>query len=274
MLPISINVPAPCAESWDAMTPTGPGRHCAACQKTVIDFSLKSDAEILAYLAQAPGETCGRLRADQQNRPLLPLPTAPSRPAARWRAWLALALAAWGLRAAPAAATGTPATGPPTAAHPRKKAAARHRPAAPAPRQLRGTVRDQATHEPLAGVAVFLKGENRSALTDSAGRFQLSLPARRPRTGRALVLHYTGYQSETVPVAATPSASLQLELVADPAAAGATIVGYGVQSRQSITGGVVVINRAEVLPLNELRARRARSFWQRITQPFRPAPKG
>jgi hypothetical protein len=259
----ALHIPQPCAESWDAMTPTGPGRHCAACQKTVVDFTQKTDAQILAYLASAAGETCGRLGRDQLNRPLLP--TAPARPAARWRAWLALALAAWGLRAAPAAAADTRAASAPSAGHPRKKASPRPR---PAPKLLRGTVRDATTHEPLADVAIFLKGENRSATTDAAGCFSIPLPAQRPRTGRALVLHYTGYQSKTVAVPATSAATMQLELLADPAAAGAIIVGYEVQHRQDITGGVVVVTAAEVAPLEELRARRARSFWQRITQPF------
>jgi len=248
------------------MTPTGLGRHCAACRKTVVDFTQKTDAEILAYLAGTAGETCGRLRRDQQNRPLLPALAEPSRPAARWRAWLALALAAWGLRASPAAATDRRPASASSAVHPRKKASARP---LPAPKLLHGTVRDAATHEPLAGVAVFLKDENRSATTDSAGQFRLRLPAHSPHAGRALVLHYAGYQSESVPVPATSATALQLELQADPAAAGATIVGYAVQHRQDVTGGVVVVTRPEVLPLQELRARRARSFWQRITQPFR-----
>lgn len=260
----SLYIPEPCAESWDAMTPTGLGRHCAACQKTVVDFTQKSDAEILAYLANAAGETCGRLGSDQLNRPLLPALSTP--PAARWRAWLALGLAAWGLRASPAAA-GTPATGSPAAAHPRKKTGAGHRPPLAAPKLLRGTVRAADTHEPLAGVAVFLKGENRSATTDSAGSFSLLLPAQRPRAGRALVLHYAGYQSETVPVATTPVAAMQLELQADPAAAGATIVGYGTQQRVSFTGGAiaVVVSKPAPKPLPW----HPRSFWRWLTQPFR-----
>jgi hypothetical protein len=270
MTNVMVRIPQPCPESWAAMTPASGGRHCAACHKTVVDFTQKTDAQILAYLAGAKGETCGRLSSDQQNRPLLPALAERNRPAGRWRAWLALALAAWGLRAGPAAATSTPAGGSRTAAHPPQKASPRHRLTPPAPKLLRGTVRDAGTHEPLAGVAVFLKGENRSATTDSAGHFRLPLPARPPRTGRALVLHYAGYQSETVAVPAAPAAAMQLELLADPAATGATIVGYAVQHKQDITGGVMVVTAPAVMPLDERRARRARSFWQRITQPFRP----
>ncbi|QKG53958.1 hypothetical protein [Hymenobacter sp. BRD67] len=79
-----LRLPQPCPESWDAMTPASGGRHCAACQKTVIDFSQKTDAEILSVLWQVAGETCGRLRADQLNRPLL----APTPARAGVRGWV------------------------------------------------------------------------------------------------------------------------------------------------------------------------------------------
>ena len=84
----TLTIPQPCHESWAAMSPTATGRHCAACAKTVVDFTLKTDAEILAHLAgAAPGRTCGRFAAGQLERPLQR--AAPVAPAARWRAWLA-----------------------------------------------------------------------------------------------------------------------------------------------------------------------------------------
>ena len=263
--PTAVRIPTPCAQPWATMMPTPAGRHCAACQKTVVDFTQKTDAEILTYLAGAKGETCGRFHNDQLNRPLLS--TLQARPAAYWRFGLALVLAAWGLRASPAAAIGTsPASDPHAVAHPRKKATPKHR--LLSPRLLRGTVRAFGTHEPLAGVAVFLKGENRSATTDTAGNFSLALPAQRPHTRRALVLHRAGYQSATVPVAATPTAAMHLELRADTAAAGATIVGCGTQVRQDVTGGAVVtyvLNTPAPKPFSWY----PRAFWRWFTQPLR-----
>ena len=80
------------------MSPVANGRHCAACQKTVVDFTLKTDAEILAHLARAAnGPTCGRFAAGQLERPLQrAAPAAPT----RWQVWLAAAVAVWGLREA------------------------------------------------------------------------------------------------------------------------------------------------------------------------------
>ncbi|RYY18916.1 MAG: hypothetical protein EOO36_07040 [Cytophagaceae bacterium] len=110
---ISIRIAEPCAESWAALTPTGPGRHCAACQKTVVDFTLKTDAEILAYFQQAGGgRTCGRFRVGQLGRPLRP--ASPVAQPSRWQRWLAGLLLA-----ALAAQSCQTTTGeiPPTASH-------------------------------------------------------------------------------------------------------------------------------------------------------------
>ena len=93
----ALSIPQPCAESWAAMMPTATGRHCAACAKTVVDFTLKTDAEILAYLAGAAnGRTCGRFAAGQLERPLQR--AVPAAPSARWRAWLAALVAIWAVR--------------------------------------------------------------------------------------------------------------------------------------------------------------------------------
>ena len=46
------------------------GRHCAHCQKTVIDFSNMSDAELLKYLNASQGNICGRLSHTQINKPI------------------------------------------------------------------------------------------------------------------------------------------------------------------------------------------------------------
>lgn len=264
---LAVQILKPCHESWEAMTPTAAGRHCAACQKTVVDFTWKTDAEILAILASASGETCGRLWSDQQNRPLAsPLP---ARPAPRWRTWLATALALWGTREsqsqgaaahpAPAASNyySSPQTTKPT------------RPAG-APKRLHGTVRDAATHEPLAGVAIFLKGENRRATTDSAGRFSLRLPAGRPAgRQRRLVLHRAGYLSRQLPLA--PGGQLELALRADPSAVGVEVVAQQYQRQERwVTGGAVTtIVAAEVPPTPPRATRPAHGFFHWLTRPFR-----
>lgn len=73
MLPLPIlNVHLqPCSEDWQQMTPTAQGRHCASCQRTVVDFTDKTQTDLEAAHAAAPdGRLCGRFRAAQ----LTPLP--------------------------------------------------------------------------------------------------------------------------------------------------------------------------------------------------------
>ncbi|MDO5856927.1 hypothetical protein Q2490_06465 [Myroides odoratimimus] len=37
-----IEIPEPCHEDWDKMAPQDKGRHCAVCDKVVVDFSKAS----------------------------------------------------------------------------------------------------------------------------------------------------------------------------------------------------------------------------------------
>ena len=70
---IQLGIPTPCHENWSDMQPAEKGRHCAACAKTVIDFTAMSDTEIIRYMSQAGHNVCGRLTPGQMNRPLIPL---------------------------------------------------------------------------------------------------------------------------------------------------------------------------------------------------------
>ncbi|HEY4149890.1 MAG TPA: carboxypeptidase regulatory-like domain-containing protein [Chitinophagaceae bacterium] len=66
---IRMQIQQPCHENWNNMTPGEQGRHCSLCQKTVVDFSILSDREIMDYISQhAHGDTCGRLSDSQLNR--------------------------------------------------------------------------------------------------------------------------------------------------------------------------------------------------------------
>lgn len=68
-----LQIPTPCHENWANMQPADKGRHCAACQKTVVDFTAMNDTEIIRYMSGAGHNVCGRLTPDQMNRPLIPL---------------------------------------------------------------------------------------------------------------------------------------------------------------------------------------------------------
>ncbi len=234
----TIRIPQPCAESWDAMTPAIADRHCAACQKTVVDFTRKTDAEILVALRQAVGATCGRLRADQVGRPLV----APS-PAPRWRIWLGAALALGGaLGASQAAAQARanyyagpqPLTDPTGSTAPEPSPHLAGVPAEPAAANnglttIRGTVTDSATHELLPGVTVLVKGTDIGTSTDREGNFTLPVPA---SNSTLLSFSSVGFVSQERLVATTGTQPLVVALAADTRVLGEVILVGGVHFQQ------------------------------------------
>ena len=67
---IQINIPEPCNEGWQNMTPVEKGRFCASCKKTVLDFTYLSDNEII-NLVDKNDNLCGRINISQLNRNLI-----------------------------------------------------------------------------------------------------------------------------------------------------------------------------------------------------------
>lgn len=67
---IKLTIPEACHEDWQKMQPDKDGRHCLSCQKTVVDFSLMTDKEILDYISTAGDNLCGRFDYYQLNRGL------------------------------------------------------------------------------------------------------------------------------------------------------------------------------------------------------------
>lgn len=66
MANLRIEIPKPCPASWSAMNPSTEGRHCRACDKTVVDFTVMSDEEIKNYLLSKKDiRVCGRFHTQQ-----------------------------------------------------------------------------------------------------------------------------------------------------------------------------------------------------------------
>jgi hypothetical protein len=64
---MKIIIDNPCHENWDAMTPNEKGAFCSACQKIVIDFSVKTVEEIKNFFGELPKTeiVCGRFKEEQ-----------------------------------------------------------------------------------------------------------------------------------------------------------------------------------------------------------------
>ncbi len=60
-----LNIPKPCSQDWEGMTPDGQGRFCGSCNKTVVDFTKMNNHEIVEYLKNQGGRTCGYFLPNQ-----------------------------------------------------------------------------------------------------------------------------------------------------------------------------------------------------------------
>ncbi|MFD2917964.1 carboxypeptidase-like regulatory domain-containing protein [Psychroserpens luteus] len=67
---LNINIPEPCHEDWSKMTLQQKGRHCTSCEKTVFDFTTKTDEQIVKTFLDE-GKVCGRFKSTQLNRELV-----------------------------------------------------------------------------------------------------------------------------------------------------------------------------------------------------------
>lgn len=71
----TINIPEPCHEDWNAMTPSAKGRFCSSCEKTVIDFTKMSHEEIGSYLKNhLSSNVCGHFYKSQLDHVVIKIP--------------------------------------------------------------------------------------------------------------------------------------------------------------------------------------------------------
>lgn len=179
MAPSLFSIPQLCSANWAAMAPTADGRHCAACQTEVVDFTRLSEAEILACLAQRGRRpVCANVHAAQLAAPA----------SGRWLL-AGLALLGW-----PAPAPAGPPVRPPLATvggKPEKLGAAVI---------VRGTVLDDRNGQPVAGARVLMHNTTFGTVTDEKGRFELVMAANwAPLSSGKLTLHIEGNPFDFLP---------------------------------------------------------------------------
>lgn len=66
---MKVEIKEPCHANWNAMLPQEQGRHCAQCDKVVMDFTSMTDARVFSYISQHEN-ICGRFYNHQLNRPI------------------------------------------------------------------------------------------------------------------------------------------------------------------------------------------------------------
>ncbi len=104
-----------------------------------------------------------------------------------------------------------------------------------------GTISD-AQGEPIIGASVLEKGvQGNGTITDIDGNFKISVSSSKAQ----LDISYIGYQSQTVAV--QPGKNMKIILQEDSKQLDeVVVVGYGTQSKKTLTGAVSMVNMGDV----------------------------
>jgi TonB-linked SusC/RagA family outer membrane protein len=106
---------------------------------------------------------------------------------------------------------------------------------------LDGVVLDSLTRQPIAGAAIHIKGTTHAVATNERGRFNFVTGQKFPYT---LIITYIGYQTKQVIADGSPVTITLKETVNQ--LTDVVVVGYGTQSRKSLTGAVSTIKVDDV----------------------------
>jgi hypothetical protein len=222
-----LNIPEPCQENWQNMTPQEQGRFCGSCQKIVVDFSMMTDKEVLAYFSKASQHVCGRFSNDQLNKELT---TTPARKRITW-AYV------WNVLLASLLVTKTYAQGKPQLKKPpvkttinEKRTMGEYVRIDPVemviPIKMKGVVLDAQTNQPVTGASINIKGTQNGTSADTTGSFQLRVEMK-----NTLELEFSaiGYEPQTMLLDKTANWE-NLRVLLKPAAAAlqeVTVIGSG-----------------------------------------------
>ena len=188
-----LSIPAPCSEKWSDMTPVRPDcRFCAACERQIVDFTVKTDEEILEHLKKNNGKICGRFRREQLNRPIRAVKSNARRGGLTAAAASIAALLVAQQPADIQSVVLVQTEQTPVDSHFKTGKVA---PKQDSLRTISGKVVDADTEEGLKGVTVKLKNSRYKAVTDANGIFSFQIPLKKlQRSSRKIRLSCSGYK--------------------------------------------------------------------------------
>jgi len=215
---IAISIPSPCAEQWENFIPTNEGGFCESCQKNVVDFRQMSDQQLLDYLAEAKGKTCGRFRPDQIKTytTTYPSPKYFGLNALR-NSLAALSIVLLSKSAAISFPIKQPTLiylqeSPNLESYDQYTTGDKH--------YVSGTVLDNSTKEGLPSVSILLKGTKISVQTDLDGFFTFPQPL---KEGDVLVFSYIGMERKEYKIT-DGDKNIEVYLIPDLIQLGAVVI--------------------------------------------------
>lgn len=179
---LKISIPEPCQENWKNMSANQKGRHCKSCEKTVVDFTPKTDEFIVNYFLEN-NNVCGRFKKQQLNRPIVFSRKSKN----NYWSYLASGLLAF-LSLSPQESKAQVASNPDqtniTNTHLVKGKIAQ---SILRNKTISGLIIDE-SGLPLPAATVLVKGTNNGTSTDFDGNYKLKV-----KKGDILVISYVGY---------------------------------------------------------------------------------
>ncbi len=222
---IQIDIPQPCDQQWNKMTPNYGGRFCLQCEKTVIDFTHKTDREIAKLYKANNGKLCGRFFPSQLKRDIALDTSMPS----------SNRLRAMGLLLSGMLTAGTVQGQDVSVKGGIHYSEVENNPESndtveTSSRIVSGTVSDE-TGEPLIFVNLYIEGTKIGTTTDLDGNFTLKIPA----YAETITVSYVGYEDKSISLkdhANLNDVKIELDIK--------------MEYRESILMGVVICTKQEV----------------------------
>jgi len=253
---IQVTVTQPCHENWNKMTVAEQGRFCQSCQKTVTDFSLMSDKEILNHLSFRNTNVCGRFTNDQLNRPLITEHTKKFSWAYVWNFMIAtfLTTASADAHSKQITQKKSPTINKHISETTKTFVEEELIPAytqgdtilwkvAPVP-FLNGIIHDSKTNLPIPYASINIKGALKGGAADSRGMFYLPVSTKQKEV--VLAVSSIGYETKEFTI--TPTAN-KLSFYLDPSEKmlePVVIIAYPTISCRDVTGGISVVTEVGI----------------------------
>lgn len=175
------------------MTPHEQGRFCGSCQKTVVDFTMMSNQEVLNYFLKADHNVCGRFADDQLNKELI---ITEKKKRFSWvYVWNILVATFLTVKAD---AQSCPPIKEPVAAidHlPKKIGKVAYVHSLPKPVVIKGKVVDENNNRPVIGASIRIKGAQGGCMADTNGIFSLKVEN---KEGVVLEFSAIGYETQVL----------------------------------------------------------------------------
>jgi len=233
---LQLQIPVPCHENWNNMTPENQGRFCMSCQKTVVDFTAMTDYELIQYFKKVKGNTCGRFTEDQLHTKY----DLESKKRLNWFKYFIHILFPTLLISTKSYSQGLIKSKPTVCNTPiRKGETIPILMGKPAFIQPAGEITGKVTNERdevLAGANVFIKGTEEGLTTDGDGNFILRTKRDFPLT---LTVSYVGYESFELIVDEKEAKSPLKVTLKEKTMEEVVVISYGTISCRSVMGAVM-----------------------------------